>query len=68
MMLGMMIFDQWWWLMLPGFLLGLYAQFKVQSAYSRYLEVPASSGLTGAGNITVNTTTTGSSGINAAIR
>src|ERR1043166_3345520 len=48
MILGLMTFDQWWWLMLPGFLLGLYAQFKVQSAYSRYLEVPAGSGLTGA--------------------
>jgi len=48
MMLGMMILDQWWWLMVPGFLLGLYAQFKVQSAYSRYLQVPAGSGLTGA--------------------
>src|SRR6266516_8059337 len=48
MMLGMMIFDQWAWLILPGFLLGLYAQFKVQSAYSRYLQVPAGSGLTGA--------------------
>ncbi len=47
-MFGLMIFDQWWWLMVPGFLLGLYAQFKVQSAYSRYLEVPAGSGLTGA--------------------
>jgi uncharacterized protein len=48
MILGLMIFDQWWWLMLPGFLLGLYAQFKVQSAYGRYLQVPAGSGLTGA--------------------
>src|SRR6266536_1980437 len=48
MILGLMIFDQWAWLILPGFLLGLYAQFKVQSAYSRYLQVPAGSGLTGA--------------------
>ena len=48
MMLGLMILDQWWWLMVPGLLLGLYAQFKVSSAYRHYLEVPAGSGMTGA--------------------
>lgn len=44
----MMIFDQYWWLMIPGILLGLYAQFRVQAAYHRYLQVPAGRGLTGA--------------------
>lgn len=48
MMLGLMIFDQWWWLMIPGLLLGLYAQFKVSSAYNHYVRVPADSGWTGA--------------------
>ena len=48
MMLGLMIFDQWWWMMIPGFVLGLYAQYKVTSNYNRYLEVPAGSGRTGA--------------------
>ena len=47
-MLGFMVLDRWWWLMIPGLLLGLYAQFKVSSAYRRYLEVPVSSGMTGA--------------------
>ena len=34
--------------MIPGLLLGLYAQFKLTSAYGKYLEVPATSGLSGA--------------------
>ncbi len=32
---------------LPALVLGLYAQFKVQSAYRKYLQVPNSSGLSG---------------------
>jgi Zn-dependent membrane protease YugP len=48
MMFGLMIFDQWWWLMIPGLLLGLYAQLKVNSAYNQYVRVPADSGWTGA--------------------
>jgi Zn-dependent membrane protease YugP len=47
-MIALMIFDQWWWMILPGIVLGLYAQFKVNSAYSHYTQVPASSGLAGA--------------------
>jgi uncharacterized protein len=43
-----MIFGPYWWLIIPGFLLGLYAQIKLTSTYRRYLEVPTSSGLTGA--------------------
>jgi uncharacterized protein len=44
----MMIFDQWWWLMLPGLFLGIYAQFKLKAAYGKYSQVPCGSGLTGA--------------------
>ncbi|MBI2928486.1 MAG: zinc metallopeptidase [Verrucomicrobia bacterium] len=44
----MLILDHLWWLMIPGILLGLYAQFRVRSAYSRYLQVPAERGLSGA--------------------
>src|SRR5262245_41499605 len=44
----MIIFDQWWWLFLPGLLLGLYAQMKLSSAYRHYSQVPTNSGLTGA--------------------
>jgi Zn-dependent membrane protease YugP len=38
----------WFVFLLPGLLLGLYAQFKLKSAYGRYIEVPLSSGLSGA--------------------
>ena len=38
----------YWWLAIPGLLLGIYAQIKLSSTYNRYSEVPARSGLTGA--------------------
>ncbi|HBG16591.1 MAG TPA: peptidase [Firmicutes bacterium] len=41
-------FDPTYILILPAFLLAIYAQFKVQSTFQRYLRVAASSGLTGA--------------------
>jgi len=45
----MLILDQYWWVFfLPGLLLGLYAQIKLQAAYSRYMRVPSASGVTGA--------------------
>jgi Zn-dependent membrane protease YugP len=44
----MMIFDQWWWLVIPGVLLGLWAQIKLSSTYGRYSRVPNRYGLTGA--------------------
>jgi len=44
----MMIIDQYWWLLIPGLLLGICAQIKVSSTYRRYVEIPAGSGLTGA--------------------
>jgi hypothetical protein len=48
MMMALLILDQWWWLIVPGLVLGLYAQMKLTSAYNRYVRVPAASGLTGA--------------------
>ena len=43
----------YWWspwdlLMIPGILLGLYAQFKLSATYNKYLQVDARSGLSGA--------------------
>lgn len=48
MMLSFLILDHYWWLIIPGVVLGLIAQMKVQAAYSRYLQVPAATGLSGA--------------------
>ena len=48
MMLGMFIFDQWWYLAIPGILLGLYAQIKLSSTYNKYIQIGNESGLTGA--------------------
>jgi len=36
--------------MLPGLLIGLWAQMKLHFAYSKYSQVPAESGMTGAGS------------------
>ena len=44
----MIIFDQYWWFFIPGLLLGLYAQFRLSSAYGHYSQVPTNSGLSGA--------------------
>jgi uncharacterized protein len=44
----MMILDQWWWMIIPGLILGLYAQVKLKSTYARYSRVPTNSGLSGA--------------------
>jgi Zn-dependent membrane protease YugP len=43
-----MIIDPWWWMLIPGMILGLYAQMKLASAYGRYSRVPTNSGLSGA--------------------
>ena len=40
--------DWTYWLIIPGILLGLYAQFKLMGTYGRYVRVPTSNGLTGA--------------------
>jgi Zn-dependent membrane protease YugP len=44
----MHFFYQYWWLMVPGLLLGIYAQIKLSSIYNRYLQVGTQSGLSGA--------------------
>src|SRR6266571_4852170 len=44
----MYFFGQYWWLMLPGLILGIYAQIKLSAAYNKYLQVGLRSGLSGA--------------------
>lgn len=41
-------YSHWDLLMIPGFLIGMIAQFKMRAAYSHYSEVPAECGLSGA--------------------
>src|SRR3954470_6410568 len=38
----------YWWLAIPGLLLGIYAQMRLMSTYGKYTEVPAQNGLSGA--------------------
>src|SRR6266496_4577223 len=45
---AMLILDRYWWFILPGIVLGLYAQMKLMSADGRFSEVPTNSGLSGA--------------------
>ena len=47
MMLGFILLD-YWWLAIPGILLGLYAQFKLSSVYRKYTRIGNSRGMTGA--------------------
>lgn len=47
MMLGLFIMP-WDWLLLPGLLLGLYAQMKLMSTYKRYSQQPLGAGVSGA--------------------
>jgi Zn-dependent membrane protease YugP len=44
----MFFYTPYIWLVVPGLLLGIYAQIKLSAAYSKYLEVNTHSGLTGA--------------------
>src|SRR5205809_6248130 len=46
-MLAFIIMD-YWWIAIPGVLLGLYAQIKVTSTYAHYVRVATRAGLTGA--------------------
>src|ERR1051326_1962042 len=41
------IFADYWWMAIPGLLLGIYAQIKLSSTYNKYLEIGTASGLTG---------------------
>src|ERR1044072_856577 len=43
-----MWFVDYWWLAIPGLLLGFYAQVKLSSTYNRYARVSTSRGLSGA--------------------
>jgi len=45
---AMLILDRYWWFIIPGVILGLYAQLKLTSAYGRFSQVPTNSGLSGA--------------------
>jgi Zn-dependent membrane protease YugP len=44
----MLILDQYWWFIIPGLLLGLYARVRLSAAYGRYSQVPTNTGLSGA--------------------
>ena len=46
-MLAFILMD-YWWIAIPGIILGLYAQFRVTSAYGHYVRVGTGAGLTGA--------------------
>jgi len=43
-----MILGYYWWLVIPGLLLGLYAQFKLMTIYGKYVKVGLRSGISGA--------------------
>jgi Zn-dependent membrane protease YugP len=43
-----MMWFHYWWIAIPGVIVGLYAQFKLMSAYGKYSQVPAQNGLSGA--------------------
>jgi len=47
MMVGFIVME-YWWLAIPGVLLGMYAQMKLSSAYGRYSRVGNAAGMTGA--------------------
>ena len=42
------ISPMYWLFILPGFLLGLYAQFRLSATYNKYLRVGLTSGMSGA--------------------
>jgi len=46
-MIALILLD-YWWLAIPGLILGLYAQIKLSSTYTKYMRIPSASGLTGA--------------------
>jgi len=47
MTLGIILMD-YWWLAIPGLLLGMYAQIKLMSTYGKYSRLGNASGMTGA--------------------
>jgi len=42
------ILMDYWWVVIPGVLLGLYAQFKLMSVYGKYARIGTANGLSGA--------------------
>jgi len=42
------IFMDFWWVVIPGVLLGMYAQMKLSSVFGHFSRIPVSSGMTGA--------------------
>lgn len=44
----MLFYYSYWWLAIPGLVLGIYAQIRLHAAYNKYSEGPSRSGLTGA--------------------
>jgi Zn-dependent membrane protease YugP len=44
----MYFFGHYWYFMIPGLLLGIYAQIKLSAAYNKYVRVGVRSGMTGA--------------------
>ncbi len=47
MILGLFLAN-YWWLIIPGILLGLYAQMKLKSTYAKYVRIGNARGLSGA--------------------
>jgi Zn-dependent membrane protease YugP len=45
---GPYMMGDYWWFLIPGFILGLYAQMKLTSTYNRYIEVGIDSRVSGA--------------------
>src|ERR1051325_3519914 len=39
---------QYWYYMIPGLILGIYAQIKLSAAYGKYVRIPTRNGVTGA--------------------
>jgi uncharacterized protein len=46
--LTMLILDHYWWLIIPGLILGFYAQIKLSAAYGKYSQVNSEQGVSGA--------------------
>jgi len=47
MVIGLIIAD-YWWVVIPGLIIGLYAQIMLSSTYHKYVRIGGSMGLTGA--------------------
>src|SRR5438552_17713059 len=44
----MYFFGSYWYLLIPGLILGIYAQIKISAAYRKYIEIDLQSGRSGA--------------------